>query len=407
MSSLNETPRSNRLHIALFGVTNAGKSSLINALTGQEIALVSAVRGTTTDPVYKAMELLPLGPVVFIDTAGLDDKSELGALRKSKTVEVLNKTDVALLVLDATQGATADDRELLALLKEKKIPVLGVLNKSDGVEEAREKGAALQKELGIKIIPVSAQRGEGLPELKRALVQLAPAGKEERPIVADLFQPGEIGLLVVPIDASAPKGRLILPQQQTLREMLDHHITAVVCRETKLRETLQKLKEKPRLVITDSQVFQKVATDTPPDIPLTSFSILFARYKGDLKELVKGARAVEKLRDGDKVLIAEACTHHRQDDDIGTVKIPRWLGEKTGKKLVIEYSSGLSFPANLHEYALIVHCAGCMLNERAMLYRIREAQAAGVPIVNYGVLIAYLHGILERAIRSFMKELDS
>ena len=245
-----------------------------------------------------------------------------------------------------------------------------------------------------------------MPELKRALVQLAPAGKRT-PDCADLFQPGEIGLLVVPIDASAPKGRLILPQQQTLREMLDHHITAVVCRETKLRETLQKLKEKPRLVITDSQVFQKVATDTPPDIPLTSFSILFARYKGDLKELVKGARAVEKLRDGDKVLIAEACTHHRQDDDIGTVKIPRWLGEKTGKKLVIEYSSGLSFPANLHEYALIVHCAGCMLNERAMLYRIREAQAAGVPIVNYGVLIAYLHGILERAIRPFMKELDS
>ncbi len=401
MQSLQETPRANRLHIALFGVTNAGKSSLINALTEQKIALVSNVRGTTTDPVYKAMELLPLGPVVFIDTAGLDDSGELGELRKIKTMEVLNKTDVALLVLDAVQGVTEHDREILTHLQAKKIPVIGVFNKIDALSaDIVALSAKTAKDLGIKIIPVSTHTAQGLSELKTALVQLVPE-EQERMIVADLLQPGEIGVLVIPIDESAPKGRLILPQQQTLRDMLDHNIAALVCKEDNLKETIQKLRKKPGLVITDSQAFAKVDADIPTDIPLTSFSILFARHKGDLRELVQGAKTVEKLQDGDKILIAEACTHHRQDDDIGTVKIPRWLTKKTGKKLIFDHSSGFSFPENLRDYALIIHCAGCMLNRRAMLYRISQAQAVGVPMVNYGVLIAYLHGILNRALEPF------
>jgi len=412
LPDMNETARANRLHIALLGITNAGKSSLINALTEQELALVSPVKGTTTDPVYKAMELFPLGPVVFIDTAGLDDASELGELRKKKTFEVLQKTDLAILVLDASVGVTAFDREILQHLKGKKILALGVLNKIDllsaGQSETAKaapviqaKAAAIAKELDLKIIPVSTETGQGVRELRAFLGQLALPEAEERLLVADLLHAGEIGVLVTPIDASAPKGRLILPQQQTLREMLDHQIIAVVCQDSYLKDTLAKLSEQPRLVITDAQVFQKVNADTPAHIPLTAFSILFARYKGDLKELVKGARTVEKLQDGDKVLIAEACTHHRQDDDIGTVKIPNWLRQKTGKQLIFEHASGYSFPDNLSEYALIVHCAGCMLNRRAMLYRLHQAQAAGIPIVNYGVLIAYLHGILERALEPF------
>lgn len=416
LPNMNETTRANRLHIALFGITNAGKSSLINALTEQELALVSAVKGTTTDPVYKAMELLPLGPVVFIDTAGLDDSGELGELRKKKTFEVLQKTDLTLLVFDASVGVTEYDKEILQQLKGKKIPVLGVLNKIDllstgkedaakAAQEIQAKVAEIEKELDLKIIPVSTETGQGVQELKAFLGQFALPEADERRLVADILPSGEIGVLVTPIDASAPKGRLILPQQQTLREMLDHHITAVVCQDTYYKDTLEKLKETPCLVITDSQVFQKVNENTPANIPLTSFSILFARYKGDLKELVKGAQTVEKLQDGDKILIAEACTHHRQDDDIGAVKIPRWLRQKTGKELIFENACGYSFPHNLSEYALIVHCAGCMLNRRAMLYRISQAQAAGIPIVNYGVLIAYLHGILERAIGPFQQHM--
>lgn len=401
MNSLDETPRANRLHIALFGITNAGKSSLINALTRQEIALVSAVKGTTTDPVYKAMELLPLGPVVIIDTAGFDDQSELGELRKKKTLEVLNKTDLAILVLDAMTGITEFDREILALIKSKRIPILGVLNKVDLQKEPNVKNGLLSQELGIDLIPVSAQAGLGIQELKEALIRLVPEKEEQRPLVKDLLTPGDLVVLVTPIDESAPKGRLILPQQQTLRDILDSNAIAVVTKEDGLKETLQKLRNKPRLVVTDSQVFQKVAADTPPDIPLTSFSILFARKKGELRALVKGARAVEKLQNGDKILISEACTHHRQSDDIGTVKIPRWLRQKTGKELIFEQSSGFSFPKNLQDYALVVHCAGCMLNRKAMLYRISQAEEAGVPIVNYGVLIAYLHGILERSIEPF------
>lgn len=410
MNNLNETPRANRVHISLFGITNAGKSSLINALTGQEIALVSEVKGTTTDPVYKAMELLPIGPVVIIDTAGLDDQTELGELRKGKTLEVLNKTDIAILVFDAAVGITTYDREILELIKGKKIPLVGVLNKvdlrtdfADGDEINKNTGeiAKYAKELGLQIISVSAKLGKGIKELKEALIRIMPEDAEQDQIVRDLIEPGDFVVLVVPIDEAAPKGRLILPQQQTLRDILDSNAITVVTKEESLRETLENLREKPSLVITDSQVFQKVAVDTPKDIRLTSFSILFARNKGDLKELVKGARTIDKLKDGDKILIAEACTHHRQSDDIGTVKIPRWLRQKTGKELVFEHTSGISFPNNLQEYALIVHCAGCMLNRKAMLYRINQAKEAGIPIVNYGMLIAYLHGILERALEPF------
>lgn len=401
MSSLQETPRADRLHIALFGITNAGKSSIINALTGQEIALVSEVKGTTTDPVYKAMELPPLGPVVLIDTAGLDDQSELGELRKGKSLEVLNKTDVAIMVCDAVVGITDFDREILGLLQEKKIPLLGVVNKIDLVTGIEEKLVKYRQELGIKLLGVSISTGEGLQELKEALMRIVPEEEAKLKIVSDLTAPGDFVVLVIPIDESAPKGRLILPQQQTLRDLLDHNAVAVVTKEEQLKATLGNLQKKPRLVITDSQVFEKVSAETPKDVWLTSFSILFARQKGDLNELVKGAQAVEKLGDGDKVLIAEACTHHRQSDDIGTVKIPRWLQQKTGKKLVFEYSSGYSFPDNLRDYALVIHCAGCMLNRKAMFYRISQAQDTGVPIVNYGVLIAYLHGILGRALQPF------
>lgn len=418
LNSLNETPRANRVHISLFGITNAGKSSLINALTGQEIALVSEVKGTTTDPVHKAMELLPIGPVVIIDTAGLDDQTELGELRKEKTLEVLKKTDVAILIFDATRGITVHDREILGIIKTKKIPLLGVFNKVDltvgNVSEAGNVSGKVtkevareivnyEKELGIQIIPVSARLGKGIKELKEALIRIVPEDENKGQLVGDLIAPGDFVVLVIPIDDSAPKGRLILPQQQTLRDILDRDALAVVTKEGSLRETLDNLREKPRLVITDSQVFQKVSADTPQDIQLTSFSILFARHKGDLKELVKGARTIEKLKDGDQILIAEACTHHRQTDDIGTVKIPRWLRQKTGKELTFTHTSGISFPDNLREYALIIHCAGCMLNRKAMLYRISQAQEAGVPIVNYGVLIAYLHGILERALEPFEK----
>lgn len=401
MNNLQETPRADRIHIALFGITNAGKSSLINTLTGQEIALVSEVKGTTTDPVYKAMELSPLGPVVIIDTAGLDDQSELGVLRKGKTLEVLNKTDLAILVCDAEVGITAFDREILGLLQQKKISLVGVVNKIDLVAEAEKKLTEYAQQLGIKLLGVSTRTGKGLPELKEALIRIAPEDEAKSQIVGDLIAPGDFVVLVIPIDESAPKGRLILPQQQTLRDLLDNNAVGVVTKDEQLKVTLDKLQKKPRLVITDSQVFEKVSAEVSEDIWLTSFSILFARHKGNLKELVQGTQAIEKLQDGDKILIAEACTHHRQSDDIGTVKIPRWLRHKTGKELVFEHSSGYSFPDNLQEYALIIHCAGCMLNRKAMLYRISQAQDAGVPIVNYGVLIAYLHGILERALQPF------
>lgn len=403
MASLNETPRADRFHIAFFGITNAGKSSLINALTSQEIAIVSEVKGTTTDPVYKAMELPPIGPVVLIDTAGLDDQSELGELRKRKTIEILNKTDIAILVCDAQVGITEYDHEILHLIEEKEIPFLGVVNKADLLSKSEETLKKFVQELGIKLLGVSTNTGKGLQEFKEALVKIVPEDEADFQIVGDLIESGDFVVLVMPIDESAPKGRLILPQQQTLRDILDKNAVAIATKEDQVKEIIANLGNRIRLVITDSQVFSKISAQIPDDVPLTSFSMLFARHKGDLKELVKGAQAVEKLKDGDKVLIAEACTHHRQSDDIGTVKIPRWLKQKTGKDLVFEHFSGYSFPDNLKDYALIIHCAGCMLNRKAMLYRISQAKAAEIPIVNYGVLIAYLNGILERTLRSFSK----
>lgn len=398
---MNGTPRSERIHIALFGRRNAGKSSLINALTGQEISVVSPVKGTTTDPVYKAMELLPLGPVVFIDTAGLDDEGELGELRKKKAVEVLEKTDLAVVVLESGSDSWDFEQEIILQIKERKISMLGVVNKIDQAAFSDAQTMECKEKLGIPLHCVSAVSGEGIEELKLAISQALPSDDGKFTIVGDLIAPGDFVVLVVPIDKAAPKGRLILPQQQTIRDILEGDAIAVVAKEHELKETLERLGTKPRLVITDSQVFLKVAADTPKDIPMTSFSILFARHKGDLPELVRGAKAVETLKDGDRILIAEACTHHQQSDDIGRVKIPRWLRQITGKQLHFEYASGIQFPGNLHNYALIVHCGGCMLNKRAMDYRIRQAVNAGVPIVNYGVLIAYVQGILERAIRPF------
>lgn len=399
--SMNQTPVSERVHIALFGRRNAGKSSLINALTGQAIALVSPVKGTTTDPVYKTMELLPLGPVVFIDTAGLDDEGELGELRRKKSIEVLNKTDLALVVFDGQLEFTEFEREVVKEIKSRKIPILGVINKTDLGEINTAAIKTYGEELDIGFTMVSAAAGTGIGELKEAIVKAVPSGDDKFSIVGDLINPGDLVVLVVPIDKAAPKGRLILPQQQTIRDILESDAMAIVTKEHELKETLESLNKKPKLVITDSQVFLKVSADTPKDIPLTSFSILFARHKGNLLELVKGAKAVEQLEDGDKVLIAEACTHHQQSDDIGRVKIPRWLRQHTGKQIEFEFANGMTFPENIKDYKLIVHCGGCMINKKAMSYRVQEAVNAGVPIVNYGVLIAYVQGILERSISPF------
>lgn len=396
--SLNDSPKGERIHIALFGKRNAGKSSIINALTGQQLAVVSDVKGTTTDPVYKAMELLPLGPVVFIDTPGLDDEGELGKLRVEKAQEVLRKTDIALLVIDGAEDASAEDDALLAQLKARKIPYLVVVNKLDLVKETE----AYQKRFpSPDILWVSTKTGEGIRELKERIATLIPAEEDKFQLVGDLLHPADIVVLVVPIDKAAPKGRLILPQQQVIRDILEADAIAVVTKEYELRETLASLGKRPRMVITDSQVFAKVSADVPSDVPLTSFSILFARYKGDLEELVRGVRAVERLQDGDTVLIAEGCTHHRQCDDIGTVKIPRWLQQSTGKKLHFETSSGASFPADLSRYALVVHCGGCTLNRREMQYRLRTVAEKGIPIVNYGILIASMQGILKRSVELF------
>ncbi|MHA6531121.1 [FeFe] hydrogenase H-cluster maturation GTPase HydF [Paenibacillus sp. BAC0078] len=407
--NMNDTPRSSRLHIAIFGRSNAGKSSLINAITKQDAAVVSSVKGTTTDPVYKAMELLPLGPVVFIDTAGLDEAGELGELRKQKTFEVLNKSDMALIVVDAACGVVSFDRQIAETVRSKGIPAIVVLNKIDllGDEKSShaEDLAALvnktEQELGCKVIPVSAVERQGISGLMKALIAAVPDQDDKFRIIGDLVSPGDVVVLVVPIDKAAPKGRLILPQQQTIRDLLESDAIAVVTKEFELKETLESLGKKPRLVVTDSQVFLKVAGDTPKDIPLTSFSILFARHKGNLEEMVRGARAIDRLQDGDRVLIAEACTHHQQPDDIGKVKIPRWIRQATGKQLQFDFANGMKFPDNVKDYSLIVHCGGCMMNRRQMLWRVEQALEAGVPIVNYGVAIAYIQGILERAISPF------
>ena len=400
--SLNTTPQGERVHIALFGRRNVGKSSLINALTGQEVAIVSEVKGTTTDPVSKAMELLPLGPVVIFDTPGLDDEGALGALRVERTRDVLNKTDVAILVLEAESGVGACERDILALVRAKGIPLLTVFNKADLQTPAPEAlRQAAEESGGAPVLAVSSVTCAGIEALKRALAEAAPDDTDDARLIGDLLRPGDVVVLVTPIDAAAPKGRMILPQQQTVRDILEAGALALVTREVELRAALAALAHPPRMVVADSQVFAKVAAETPREVPLTSFSMLFARYKGDLAEQVRGTRAVAALEDGDRILIAEGCTHHRQCDDIGTVKIPRWLRQHTGRDLVFEHTSGMTYPRDLSRFALIIHCGGCMLNRREMRYRIHQAKAAGVPIVNYGVLIAYIQGILERCLEPF------
>ena len=402
---LNNTPNADRIHIGIFGRRNAGKSSVINAVTGQSLAIVSDVLGTTTDPVYKAMEILPLGPVVLIDTPGLDDVGELGQLRVQKTFQVLNKTDIALLILDVNSGFSQEEEKLLELVKAKKIPFVAVLNKTDLAEEGKIKSfeKLLKEKYTIEnVVSVSAEKKEGIFELKEKIASLNTE-KEKSPIISDIVGEGELAVLVVPIDESAPKGRLILPQQQTIRDLLDHNAMSAVTQVTTLTKTLESLKEPPKVVVTDSQAFKEVAKIVPGNVPLTSFSILFARHKGELSTLVNGVKAMENLKDGDTVLISEGCTHHRQCNDIGSVKIPNAVRKYTGKSLNFEFTSGGEFPLDLSKYSLVIHCGGCMLNEREMKYRIACANDAGVPIVNYGVLLAQVNGILERSLEPFGK----
>lgn len=391
--SLNDMVSAERLHISFFGMRNAGKSSLVNAVTGQQLAVVSEVKGTTTDPVKKAMELLPLGPVVIIDTPGLDDEGELGRLRVQKAMQVLSSTDIAVLVVDAAIGLRELDRSLIACFRERKIPYITVYNKADLVCE--------RQPLEKHEIYASAVTGENIYALKEKLGTFAKQLQNPKHMVADLLSEGDVVVLVTPIDESAPKGRLILPQQMAVREVLDAHAVAVTCQDTELPRTLESLAVRPKMVITDSQAFERVSADTPVDIPLTSFSILMARYKGDLPTLAAGASALSHLKDGDKVLISEGCTHHRQCNDIGTVKMPAWIERFCKAKPEFTFTSGGEFPEDLSPYSLIVHCGGCMLTETAMKHRIETAISAGVPIVNYGIAIAQMHGILERSVQMF------
>ena len=411
---LNDTPSGERVHIGFFGRRNAGKSSLVNAVTGQEMAVVSDVKGTTTDPVRKAMELLPIGPVMIIDTPGFDDAGALGEKRVQRTKQILNRTDVAVLVVDGTEGLAECDRELIGIFEEKEIPYLIVYNKADLVEpvsaggrpETETSNRAVVpktdgKESADRIVYVSALRGEGIYELKEKIAEFGRSASEPRPLVSDLVGPADLVVLVIPIDSSAPKGRLILPQQQVIRDILEAGGAAICVKDTELSEVLAKLPGKPALVITDSQAFGRVSADVPENVLLTSFSILMARYKGLLDTAVEGVAAIDRLKDGDTVLIAEGCTHHRQCEDIGTVKIPAWLHKHTGKDLKIETCSGQSFPEDLSPYALVIHCGGCMLNEREVRYRMKCAKDQGVPITNYGIAIAYMHGILKRSVEVF------
>ena len=391
--SLNDMVSAERLHISFFGMRNAGKSSLVNAVTGQQLAVVSEVKGTTTDPVKKAMELLPLGPVVIIDTPGLDDEGELGRLRVQKAMQVLSSTDIAVLVVDAAIGLRELDRSLVACFRERKIPYITVYNKADLVCE--------RQPLEKHEIYASAVTGENIYALKEKLGAFAKQLQNPKHMVADLLSEGDVVVLVTPIDESAPKGRLILPQQMAVREVLDAHAVAVTCQDTELPRTLESLAVRPKMVITDSQAFERVSADTPVDIPLTSFSILMARYKGDLPTLAAGASALSHLKDGDKVLISEGCTHHRQCNDIGTVKMPAWIERFCKAKPEFTFTSGGEFPEDLSPYSLIVHCGGCMLTETAMKHRIETAISAGVPIVNYGIAIAQMHGILKRSVQIF------
>ena len=410
---LNSTPSANRVHIGFFGRRNAGKSSVVNAVTGQELAVVSDTKGTTTDPVYKAMELLPIGPVMIIDTPGFDDEGALGELRVRKTKQVLNKTDIAVLVVDATEGKKQCDEELIRIFKEKEIPYIIVNNKADLLpdeisEKVCQNNVSEQRKAEQNALLssgqeqyVSALTGAGIYELKECIGKLTPNEDMTLKIVGDLLHPGDFVVLVVPIDSAAPKGRLILPQQQTIRDVLEANAAAIVVKESELKQTLEQLGRSPAMVITDSQVFERVSEEVSEEIPLTSFSILMARYKGYLETAVNGVAAIDHLKDGDKILISEGCTHHRQCDDIGTVKIPRWLKQHTGKELIIETSSGTEFPEDLTSYALVIHCGGCMLNEREVKYRMKCAEDQKVPFTNYGIAIAQMKGILKRSIELF------
>lgn len=389
---LNTTPSGERIHIGFFGKRNAGKSSIVNAVTGQELSVVSDTKGTTTDPVYKAMELLPLGPVMIIDTPGIDDEGELGEKRIEKARDVLKKVDIAVLVVDSSVGICESDKELIKLFKERNIRYITVFNKNDVSEKAVT---------GENEISVSAVTGKNIKELKELIAKLTPANDEDKKLVSDILTPGDVVVLVVPIDSAAPKGRLILPQQQTIRDIIDSGAIAVVTKDSELEKTLETLGRKPDLVITDSQVFGFVNKIVPRDVKLTSFSILFARYKGNFHEAIMGAKEISKLLDGDTILISEGCTHHRQCDDIGTVKIPAWIKKYTGKDIAIKTTSGGEFPKDLSEFKLVIHCGGCTLNEREMEYRREFCKASGVPITNYGMAIAYMNGILERSLDVF------
>lgn len=396
---LNSTPSAGRVHIGFFGKRNSGKSSLVNAVTGQELSVVSDVKGTTTDPVYKAMELLPMGPVMIIDTPGIDDEGELGLMRVKKAKQVLAKTDVAVLVADINSPLSEIEFDLIKTFTENNVPFVVAYTKSDLYTG--------KKELRQNEIITSAKANEGIFELKEKIAHLATDSTKEKHLVADMLCEGDIVVLVTPIDSAAPKGRLILPQQQTIRDILDSDALAVVVKEDKLTSALNSLSEKPKMVITDSQAFKRVAADTPDDILLTSFSILMARYKGVLDTAVSGITAIESLSDGDKILIAEGCTHHRQCDDIGTVKLPRWIKGYTGKDILFDFSSGTGFPEDLSQYKMIIHCGGCMLNDREVNSRMKKASLQGIPFTNYGIAIAYMNGILKRSVEVFphLKEL--
>ena len=403
--SLNQTPSGERLHISIFGRRNSGKSSLINALTGQKVAIVSEVPGTTTDPVSKAMEILPIGPVVITDTAGIDDVGTLGELRVEKTLRVLEKTDLAVLIVESGQTPSEWEDKLAKMVKERKIPMVVAESKSDLRPTRPTRPASptsdWAKERQLPFTAASAVTGEGIEALKQAMITSAPEGFAEPTIIGDLISPGDAVVLVVPIDKAAPKGRLILPQVMTLRDALDHDAYSVVVKERELKAALANLNRKPKVVITDSQAFLKVAADTPRDVWMTSFSILMARYKGNFEEFVAGARALKRLKIGDRVLISEGCTHHRQQDDIGTVQIPRWLRQMVGGELEFGFSSGIEFPADFKTYKLIIHCGSCTLNRREVLYRQQMAREAGIPMTNYGITLAFVHGILDRALEPF------
>lgn len=401
---MNQTPASERVHISFFGKRNAGKSSVINAVTGQDLAIVSSVKGTTTDPVYKTMELLPLGPVMVIDTPGIDDEGELGALRVRKSYQVLNKTDIAILVVDSTVGKSEEELELIHRFHKKGIPYLVVYNKIDLLSDDEIKDLAMSVRAGEVL--VSASDGMNIQELKEKIASLKPEDTHKYPLIQDLIEPLDLVILVVPIDKAAPKGRLILPQQQTIRDILERGALSLVVRDTELKSTLDHFLAQgvcPKLVVTDSQAFARVSKDVPENIMLTSFSILFSRYKGELETQLKGVSALSSIEDGDRILVAEGCTHHRQCGDIGTCKIPDWIRNYTGKKPVFEFTSGTEFPEDVSSYKMVVHCGGCMLNEREMKYRIACCQDQGVPITNYGLLIAQVTGILKRSLGPFPK----